>query len=424
MKGYLNLNKMANGPKIGSLLDDALERVPGGGIFEIQFNPQMYVRFRVCKKLVGSTPTNATYVARQLKTGMFAKRPTEDEEQELEDDDEENDEEDEDEGQSSVKRQFLLQVSNPPSSWSFYVLETLRFRLPERTLLSIPTPTSCHLFRDVSCLRTEYSTEMTLFDAISLSAKHSYGLGSASSQKEGGIEELLTCFWAIELLRTIESIHMSGFLHGSISPLSILIRLGRVKTMTGADGFWDPQYDPAGFGGWNAQGVMVGGFSEGVDLFAFPEDQRFLFEKTGARGCWEVMNGLACKYEVDWFGVAEVVHWMLFGKELAVIYEENGDGGRPIGRVGSQWKRYWQVEMWERLFDVLLNLEKASFSVPSNIGGKDEEFADFAREFPPALLIRGVRIEMEKWLVGSCSKAGKSLKSLLQRVEMASLSMM
>ncbi|KAJ3031741.1 UNVERIFIED_CONTAM: hypothetical protein HDU68_000676 [Siphonaria sp. JEL0065] len=431
MNGYMNFSKLPNAPSIGNSLEQALHKAPDGGIFQTQFGPQTFVRFRVVKRLSGEGGA-VKYLARELKSGMFAQSPIKDEDQELEDDDEEDqvDEEDEEEEPSSnaVKRQFILSVETPGCGWEFYALKSLRYWLPARILASIPNPVSCHIFVDSSCTRTDFCSEMTLLDAITCSSKPNlmYGLGVASPSREGGVEELLTAFWTIELLRTIESIHVSGFLHGEVTVSNILVRKDRIVTMTGGAGYWDSKYDPSGCGGWGANGVMLAVFGKAVDLFAFPVDQVFEFgESRKGKCCWEVENGVPCKYEPDWFGVANVVHWMLFGKDIQVVYEENVSGGRPKGKVVGSFKRSWQVGMWEKLFDLLVNLDKAEVMSLSldlgSIAGKDEEFAEFAGEYPPALHIRALRLEMEQWLVGSCSTAGKSLKSLLQRVEMASL---
>ncbi|KAI9350731.1 hypothetical protein BDR26DRAFT_851406 [Obelidium mucronatum] len=368
----------------------ALKNAPDGGIFQTQFGPHTFVRFRVVKCLNTDKKTGSVkYLARELKSGLFAQSALKDEEQELEDDDEEDEDPEDDEDCDDA----LVSMETPGSSWEFYALKSLRARLADRILDSIPNPVSCHMFVDSSCMRTDFCSEMTIMDAIKLSSK--------PNEEQEGEEVLKSCwqqFWTVEIMRTLEAIHVSGFLHGNVSPESILVRLGRAKTMTGAAGYWDAQYDPSGCGG------------KAVDLFAFPENQSFVV----ARVVW----------------CCQCIAFYAFGKEIRVVYEDDEGvrSRRPRGRItGSSFKRSWQVEMWERLFDVLINLENAECAAgfleeaARTVVGKDEEFEEFAGEFPPALSIRACRMELEQWLVASCSKAGKSLKSILQRVEMASL---
>ncbi|KAJ3075344.1 hypothetical protein HDU98_008428 [Podochytrium sp. JEL0797] len=399
MTGYMDLSRLPTSPRIGTALDDAVARVPlGGGICEICVAKGMYVRFRMVKKL-----GEGRFVARELKSGLMATSPILDEEQELEIDDEEEEQDaDDEETSAAVPATFLLCLQQPPNPWEFYCLQNLHARVPERITTSIAHPVSCHVFSDASCMRTRISSETTLTAALSRARKHGYA-GSLSGP-EGGVDELLCAFWTVEMLRSIEAFHVSGILHLGIALDTVLVRLDRGATLTGDTGFWDALYDVRGGGGWGGKGVQVVGFERAVDLFAFEAEQGFL--------------GVEGKYEKDWGDVAGVVHWLVFGREVEV---RGGEGGRK--EVVGEVKRSWEVEMWDRVFDVLLNLGKArKWEVDVDaVVGRDEEFAELVAEFEAVVYVRDVRVQLEKWLVRNCCKGGKSLKSMLQRVEMGML---
>ncbi|KAJ3080289.1 hypothetical protein HK100_010186, partial [Physocladia obscura] len=405
MSGFVDFTKYPNPPVLRNALEEARLRVPdGGGLFQIQFGPSKFVRFRVVKKLSSNKTGSATsYVARELNSGLFAQKLVLDEQSQLDEDeaedelstdnDADNDEnENENNKKSALQRQFILSVESPQSAWEFYVLKTLRNRCSEdrvRILTSIPNPVSCHLFADASCMRHEYCSEFSLYDAIAASSR-AYGSGLG-----GGIEEILAAFWTIEAMRTIEAVHLAGFLHGAVNVRNIYVRLQQSVNMIGGPGHWDSKYDATGRNGWSLKGVSVQEWKQAIDLFAFPVEQNFLFDSESSQ-CWECVNGIPCKYEPDWFGVASVVHWMLFGKEIVVVSENIEGRTRPKFKVANKFMRSWQVSLWERLFDVLLNLENADGSVIENgtvdVASfmNDEEFADFASEFPPAIQLRAL----------------------------------
>ncbi|KAI8612031.1 hypothetical protein BC830DRAFT_1171405 [Chytriomyces sp. MP71] len=430
MIGYIDCRKSLAPPKISSLLEEALAKSPNGGLCQIQFGATVYVRFGVLKRL-SSSGDGATigYVAKELKTGLLGKFITPQEEDELEDvddDDTEEDEDDDDDQPKGPERRFLLQVETPADGWEFYALRLLRTRLPDRVLASVASPVSCHLFQESSCLRLEYVSDKTLKDAIGMSIKCGYGTGFGGEGKDGGVDELLAAFWTIELLRTLEAIHSCGFLHGNVSPETLLVRLGHGVTLTGASGFWDAKYDAGGLGGWGVKGLLMTGFREAIELFEMPDDNQRFVGVSCVSKCWEVQNARSTRYEPDWYGAANSIHWMLFGKDLQVsLTPGSARDERPLMMVSSTLKKSWQTALWARVFDAILNLENADVDLQVNSKHpsilRDEDFAEFVEEFPPALQIRVVRLELEEWLTGSCCKGGKSLKSLLQRVEMGCL---
>jgi checkpoint serine/threonine-protein kinase len=332
-------------------------------------------------------------------------------------------------GQKKHSPLSAIKVQSPVNYWEFFVLVNLRSRLPPRNLPSIIQPYSCHVFPDASCLRLKYSNQGTILEAVNRSLNGGYGLGAGTLDKDGGVDELLAAFWTIELLRTIESIHVAGYVHGDIKADNVLVRLDRTSA-------WESTYSRDGHQGWASKGVVLIDFGTAIDLFSFPTDQKFYIESAhesegGSKKrreeqgveCWEVRNRIPCRYEPDWYGAAGIIHILLFGRYMQLDEIQDGDG-KPTLKVRATFKRYWQADLWKSMIDVLLN-ETTGQSPNSPALSADEELSDdlleLAEEFPRVLSIRKIRTEMENWLQKSCLKSGKSLKSLLQRVEMASL---
>jgi checkpoint serine/threonine-protein kinase len=72
-------------------------------------------------------------------------------------------------------------------------------------------------------------------------------------------------------------------------------------------------------------------------------------------------------------------------------------------KLATAFKRYWQVDLWTRLFDVLLN--------PCLVN------PDGA--LPVSDTLAQLREEMETWLQANCSRSSNTLKGLLKKIELS-----
>ncbi|EEB99453.1 hypothetical protein MPER_00873, partial [Moniliophthora perniciosa FA553] len=81
---------------------------------------------------------------------------------------------------------------------------------------------------------------------------------------------------------------------------------------------------------------------------------------------------------------------------------QTGDGR---WKITTPFKRYWQTDLWTRLFDVLLN--------PKSVRPDGS--------LPVSLELETIRKEMEEWLQGNCNRTSGTLKGLLKKVEMSCL---
>jgi checkpoint serine/threonine-protein kinase len=113
---------------------------------------------------------------------------------------------------------MALKIESPPAPWEFYILSLLRSRLPVRVNESVMRPISCHLFQDESAFLMDFLSQGTLLNCVNLAQKGGYGAGSGTVVQpgQGGLDELLAMFWAIEILRTVETVHAAGIMHGDI----------------------------------------------------------------------------------------------------------------------------------------------------------------------------------------------------------------
>jgi len=181
--------------------------------------------------------------------------------------------------------------------------------------------------------------------------------------------------------------------------------LSRLEEVPGAASNWKSTYDPSGDGGWAHKGIRIIDFGRAIDTNLFPPGQTFIGDwPTDDRDCVELREARPWTYQTDYFGLAGIIYCMLFGKYIETSVAVSPAGERRY-RLSSGFKRYWQVDVWSRLFDILLNpkLARADGSLPLC----DE--------------LAAIRAELEDWLVENCDRGGKSLKGLLKKVEISTL---
>ena len=322
----------------------------------------------------------------------------------------EDEEEDEDEDEDEESRRVAIKVVKPSNAWEFRMLRKVHADLPPRLRSSVIDPQAIYTFRDESFLVLDLCTQGSLLDIINRAG------ASGTSQQGACLDELLVMFFTIELLRLLEGLHGAGIIHGDLKIDNCLVRLEDVPASSSSpSSAWAAQYDPAGAGGWRSKGIKLIDFGRAVDTRMFPRGQAFVADwATDARDCVEMRDGRPWTYQADYFGLAGIVYCMLYGKYIEAssvvhVTPQNGGGGakqQPDGpryKLATAFKRYWQADLWTRLFDVLLN--------PCLVR------TDGALPVTDTLAL--LRAEMETWLQANCNRSSNTLKGLLKKVELS-----
>ncbi|KAJ7756400.1 hypothetical protein DFH07DRAFT_1060808 [Mycena maculata] len=328
-------------------------------------------RFSVCEKL-GEGGFGAVYKAKDVGT------------QEQEDTDDEDD--DDEDGSSMV----ALKVVKPRNLWEYRVLRRLHSTLPLSLRRSVVLPHALFAFRDESYLVMDLCPQGTLLNIVN-------GANAASLSQAGGtLDELLVVFFAVELLRVIGAMHSAGFIHGDLKIDNCLLRL---EDVPGGSAAWSSIYSPSGEGGWSHKGLKLIDFGRTIDTRLFPPGQQFIADwDTDARDCFELREHRSWTYQTDYFGLAGIIYCMLFGKYIQANSVSTKDGRH---RIDTPLKRYWQTDIWDQLFGILLN--------PCAV--RDDESLPLCDE------LGEVRARMEAWLQTNCNRASNTLKGLLKKVE-------
>lgn len=305
-----------------------------------------------------------------------------------------DEDEDEYEDEDEIPK-VALKVVKPRNLWEFHILRRIHLTVPARLKRSIIMPETLYAYRDESFLVLDFCKQGTLLDVVN-NAPH-----AGITQQGACLDELLVMFFTVELLRLLEGLHRAGFIHGDVKIDNCLLRL---EDVPGGSSAWMTMYDPSGDGGWGCKGIKMIDFGRTVDTRLFPAGQRFTGDwDPDARDCLEMREGKPWTYQTDYFGLAGIIYCMLYGKYIetsSITPVPNGDGPMRY-KLATPFKRYWQGDLWTRLFDVLLN---SALVRPEG-------------QLPLCDDIAVLREEMEKWLQANCSRASNSLKGLLKKVE-------
>jgi checkpoint serine/threonine-protein kinase len=267
-----------------------------------------------------------------------------------------------------------------------------------RAVESIVKAHEMHLFKDEGFLLIEYRDQGTVLDLVN----HAKSVPNTSGTV-AVMDELLVMFLAVELLRTTEALHAASLIHGDLKSDNCLIRFDPTS-----DHEWLSKYQPDGSDGWSKKGITFIDFGRGIDMKLFHPGVQFIADwKTDQQDCAEMRELRPWTYQVDYHGLAAVIHSMLFGKYIETVAERSGllGGGPRHYKITTPLKRYWEKDIWSQLFDVLLNpLQHAT----------NEENGTL----PINASLKMCRERMQEHLVANCDK-GIGLKSMIRKMEVA-----
>ncbi|RPA83115.1 hypothetical protein BJ508DRAFT_224318 [Ascobolus immersus RN42] len=292
-----------------------------------------------------------------------------------------------------------IKMEYPPSAWEYYIIRTTKRRLGySRVASSVVTAHEFHMFPDECYLVLDYFSQGTIIDLVNLARN------DTSLSTSGQIDEQLVMFLTIELLRTVEALHAKGIIHGDLKADNCLVRFEALP-----DAAWSSRYYADGSCGWDKKGLALIDFGRGIDMTAFKPTVQFIADwPPDEHDCAEIREMRPWTYQIDYHGIANIIHTLLFGKFIETVVEKDfdalarsGGGVRKRYRVSSGFKRYWQAEIWADCFDVLLN---------------SGAYAKKGGMLPVEQEIRDVRRRMEKWLEGN-SERGLGLKTVIKRME-------
>lgn len=336
-----------------------------------------------------------------------------------------------------------VKVENGPSSaWEFYMIRTAHERLRNaprhtRAAESIVRAHELHVHQRESFLVEDYRGQGTLLDLVNILRNESI---STAHPSDSGIDEVLAMFFSIELFRTVEALHATGILHGDIKADNCLVRLddsndapskalslldlgedqgpsSTPATTSPTDPRDSPAYAPSGAFNWRAKGLALIDFGRAIDMNAFAPGVTFLADwETGTHECNEIREARPWTHQIDLYGIAGVIHVLLFGKyiESAPVRTSNA-GTSATYRIRESLKRYWERDIWADVFDLLLNPGAERWVSMESSASSGPDAGHHGPVLPVLKSMAFVRRRMEDWLVGNAEKKGLALQ--MRRIE-------
>ncbi|KAJ1331221.1 checkpoint serine/threonine-protein kinase [Microdochium nivale] len=288
-----------------------------------------------------------------------------------------------------------LKMEEPPSAWEFHMMRLAASRLGpnHRATASVSAAHELHLYQDDGYLFLPYHPYGTLLDVVNMFRK----------EQSGVLDEPIAMFFAIEMMRTVEALHSKQLMHGDLKADNCLLRLDALPESVEA---LTSQWHADGSGGWGSRGVVLIDFGRGIDMRAFDPEVQFIADwQVSPQDCAEIRDGRPWTWQLDYHGLAGVIHTLLFGKYIETVRADSGGLGTARRyKIREPLKRYWQTDIWNDCFDVLLN--PASRAAEDGVDGA----------MPVTRGLRRVREGMEHWLEANCER-GVGLKTLMGRVE-------
>ncbi|KAG6136335.1 hypothetical protein E4U50_004125 [Claviceps purpurea] len=287
-----------------------------------------------------------------------------------------------------------LKMEAPPTPWEFYIMRLAHSRLgpQHRAVASLSYAHELHLYQNEAFLFLPYHPHGTLLDVVNF----------FRAEPSGAMDEQLAMFFTIEMMRTVEALHTKNILHGDLKADNCVLRLDTTSSSQPLTTSWSAD----GSGGWASRGLFLIDFGRGIDMKAFEPDVEFIADwKTSAQDCAEMREGRPWTWQIDYYGLAGVIHCLLFGRYIETARCDQGGIGRAGRRykIKESLKRYWQADLWSECFDLLLN--PGSFLE-----------GEAGQKMPVLKSMRSMRERMEVWLAANCER-GVGLRSLMGKVE-------
>ena len=240
--------------------------------------------------------------------------------------------------------QVAIKIETPASVWESYIIFRIQSHINNSAQLynysrHFPRLISASIYSDVSFLVIDYYEQGSLLGALNV-----------YRQQNTNLDEAIVLFYASELIKSVIILHETGILHTDIKLENLLILTPRNSSSTSSLE-WSSVFKRDGVEGWSERGLVLIDFGRSVDLKLLKDEERSRFfiksKHQSFNGSPRISQGRDISHEMDWYGVADCLHWLLHQKALLLHPKST--------KLVNSFKRYWQTDIWEPLFDDLLN---------------------------------------------------------------------
>ncbi|XP_072425350.1 mitotic checkpoint serine/threonine-protein kinase BUB1 beta [Chiloscyllium punctatum] len=221
----------------------------------------------------------------------------------------------------------IIKVHSHTVPWDFYINQQLKMRLGSKFNNYFSQNHSCYLFEN-GCVTVDRGKNCETLQGL--------------SQMWETVPEALVVFLTLDLLALVELMHTAEIVHGGIAP----------ETLVMDDRFYEGSACPSGDGL-----VKLTDFAHSLDLKLQSGVVTFMkFPTMQSLSNKELLFGCTNAYQVDLLGIANTVHFLLFGGEIDVSKQGSL---WTLGPTSSRMELLY-LELWNNFFEKILNTGGAS----------------------------------------------------------------
>ncbi|XP_053951217.1 uncharacterized protein LOC128858751 [Anastrepha ludens] len=225
---------------------------------------------------------------------------------------------------SKTGKKYALKQERPPNFWEYYICLEVHSRLNSDDLVCAFMSIDYALIgNNSSVLISPFSTYGSLITVCNKVKKHTL------RNVDEYVVMLLTC----ELLSIIDHLHAVNIIHADIKADNFIL----MKKLD----YNSTQY-----------ALQLIDFGVSIDMKLFKPGQTFNYvHNENAFKCVEMREGRPWTYQLDLYGLAGVIHVLLFGKFMDITQRANGTWMHK-----THVPRYINRTLWDTIFQSLLNV--------------------------------------------------------------------
>lgn len=221
-------------------------------------------------------------------------------------------------------KKYALKQERPPNFWEYYICLEVHSRLNSDDLVSAFMGIDYALIgNNASILISPFSAHGSLITVCNKVKKHTLK----------NVDEYVVMWLACELLSIIDHLHAVNIIHADIKADNFIL-------MKNLD-YNSSQY-----------AIQLIDFGVSIDMKLFKPSQTFNYvHNENAFKCVEMREGRPWTYQLDLYGLAGVIHVLLFGKFMDIAERPNG-----VWMHKTHVPRYINRTLWDTIFQTLLNV--------------------------------------------------------------------
>ncbi|XP_073828095.1 bub1-related kinase [Musca autumnalis] len=229
-------------------------------------------------------------------------------------------------------KRVAMKQENPANLWEFYICLELHDRVRVDEMLPAYMNIDYALIgNNSSILVSQFSPYGSLITVCNKIKKHTMK----------NVDEYVVMLMANELLEIIDHLHAAYIIHADIKADNFLL-MNKI------------QYPS------KQRSLQLIDFGVSIDMKRFKKGQTFSFiHNDNSFKCIEMREQRPWTYQLDLFGLAGVLHVLLFGKYMDVEKKTNG-----IWMHKTHVPRYFNRNLWDAIFKALLNIRDCN-SMPN-----------------------------------------------------------